>query len=322
MTATDFEFVYINSLPPPKKKTWRRLVIFLISLAVIFFSIDLAAASWYVYKINTSKSPIKSIQSSLVTANPVAIFAKSTPAPTNNLDEVKNSIATVVNLYPDLNLGVSFINIKDGKRTDIGGNQIFEGGSTTKVLIAALLLSQVEQGKHTLDQPLDGSTAGERMQQMINRSDNDAWVSLMNFIGFKYQKPFEKSLGISSYDEVTNKFDSNDMALLLYKLYSGQLLNPANTKLLLSYMQKTNNEELIPKAVPVGVTVYHKYGKYDNALHDGAIIDDGHSPFVLVIFTDLKDTTKPDSYAQRVAVFHEIVQAVDYAVASPSAKLK
>lgn len=47
------------------------------------------------------------------------------------------------------------------------------------------------------------------------------------------------------------------MAHLLAELSEGRLLNQEHTAQLLSYMQDTNYEDLIPAAVPAGVTVFH-----------------------------------------------------------------
>ncbi len=44
------------------------------------------------------------------------------------------------------------------------------------------------------------------------------------------------------------------MALVLTKLFTGQLLTPSNTAQLLAYMQDTNNEELIPAASGPGIS--------------------------------------------------------------------
>jgi hypothetical protein len=112
------------------------------------------------------------------------IVPSPVPLTTNNLN-LKNSIQKVIDIYPQLNLGVSFIDLVRGERVDINGNKIFNGASTTKVLIACLLLSRVEAGKISLDQTVDDKTISEHLRLMINKSDNDSWESLMKFIGFQ-----------------------------------------------------------------------------------------------------------------------------------------
>ena len=146
---------------------------------------------------------------------------------------------------------------------------------------------------------------------MINQSDNNDWETLMQFIGFQYQASYAKSININSYDVMNNRINPNDMSLLLQKLYTGKLLNQQDTNLLLSYMQHTNNDSLIPPAVPSGIKVYHKYGSFNGNLHDTAIIDNGKNPFILTIYSSTKSGAL--SYQQKVSAFHNIVSAVENA---------
>ena len=228
---------------------------------------------------------------------------------TLSTSKIKDAIETVINNYPQLSFGISFIDLNTGSRVDVNGNQIFTAASTTKVLIACLLLSQVEAGKYSLSQSLDGSTIQVQLQQMINQSSNDSWESLMNFMGFQYQKPYAEKIGVTTYDVANNRISPNDMSSILAQLYQGKLLNPNNTKLLLSYMQHTNNDELIPPEIPQGVAFYHKYGSFEGNLHDTAIVDNGINPFVLTIFTSTRSGFL--TYSQRIMAFHQIVKAVE-----------
>ena len=101
------------------------------------------------------------------------------------------------------------------------------------------------------------------------------------------------------------------MAHLLAELSEGRLLNQEHTEQLLSYMQDTNDEDLIPAAVPDTVTVFHKYGLLDDELHDAAILSSAEGSYVLVVYTkgaDLSDVP------QRTAVIHEITEAVTAAL--------
>ena len=255
--------------------------------------------------------PVSTDTPILTSATPIPI---PSPAPISSLPQlsnIQNFIQTVISSYPQLTWGVSFIDLNSKNVTNINGNKVFTGASTTKVLIACLLLSQVEAGKYNLDKSINGATLKQLLQKMINQSDNDAWTALMNFIGFQYQRPYAQRIGIYSYDVVNNRIDPNDMALLLEQLYTGKLLNQQDTNLLLSYMQHTNNDDLIPPAVPNSIKVYHKYGSFNNDLHDAAIIDNGKNPFVLTIYSSTGSGTL--SYAQRVSVFHKIVTAVENA---------
>jgi beta-lactamase class A len=291
--------------------------IFLLFLLVsVVTGIILLGLAWYdshnPAAQEISKTSIESIP--VLNDTPFPTIAIPNPISTSPLPQllnIQNSIQTVISSYPQLTWGVSFIDLNSKNVTNINGNKVFTGASTTKVLIACLLLNQVEAGKYNLDKSLNGATLKQLLQKMINQSDNDAWTALMNFIGFQYQQPYAQSIGIYSYDVVNNRIDPNDMALLLEQLYAGKLLNPQDTSLLLSYMQHTNNDDLIPPAVPNGVKIYHKYGSFNNDLHDAAIIDNGKNPFILTIYSSTGSGTL--SYTQRVGVFHKIVTAVENA---------
>ena len=269
---------------------------------------------WYDSYSSTAREISKISVNNIPILTDTPIPTSITPSPTSTLPQIsniQNYIQAAISSYPQLNWGISFIDLNSKAITNVNGNKLFSAASTTKVLIACLLLNQVEAGKYNLEKDLNGTTLKQLLQKMINQSDNDAWTTLMNFIGFKYQQPYAQSIGIYSYDVVNNRIDPNDMGLLLEKLYTGKLLNPQNTKLLLSYMQHTNNDDLIPPAVPSGVKVYHKYGSFNGDLHDAAIIDNGKNPFILTIYSSTGSGTL--SYTQRVSIFHSIVTAVENA---------
>jgi beta-lactamase class A len=102
-----------------------------------------------------------------------------------------------------------------------------------------------------------------------------------------------------------NTMSPASMALLLSKLYAGTLLNKQHTQALLSYMLNTNNETLIPAALPKNYTTYHKYGDLDDELHDAAIIVHGNQKFAVVIYTKGSGLV-----ATRTKLIHEVTQAI------------
>lgn len=84
--------------------------------------------------------------------------------------------------------------------------------------------------------------------------------------------------------------------------YEGKLLNQSDTNLLLSNMQNTNNETLIPPVIPSGAVIYHKYRAIDdnddgnNYLHDTSIIKLANGrAFALSVYTSWPDTGSDNS---------------------------
>src|SRR6478609_8275601 len=155
---------------------------------------------------------------------------------------------------------------------------------STAVNPTAAYYHLVETGAASLDDPLGSYTAGFQLREMIQQSDNDSWSLIMDAVGHEELTEYAATLGVT-YDPETNTLTPAEMATIVAPLYSGSLLNPADTAQLLSYMQDTNYETLIPAAVPAGITVFHKYGLLGDELHDAAVLARGDTAYALVIYT-------------------------------------
>jgi len=214
-------------------------------------------------------------------------------------------IDSVIDKYSGISTSVCLIDLNTGCTIHAGVQAEFTAASTTKVITAAYFLNLVEQGKASLNTTIGGSSASSLLRQMINQSDNTAWRGLKSWMGYDNVEAYAHQIGLSSFAVYDNTIAPTDDALLLQKLYQGQLLNAGDTALLLSYMQDTNNEDLIPAALSDGATVYHKYGLLNDNLHDTAIIKHGDQALVLVIYTDGSDSS---SY-QQVTLIHQITQS-------------
>jgi beta-lactamase class A len=241
-----------------------------------------------------------------------AISALDVSSPSQNgLPAVRAAITQVSEDHPDIIFGVSVIDLQTNQRTDLGGDQSFIAASTTKLIAASLLLKRVEDGSLHLDDPLGYDTVQYQLEQMVNQSNNDSWAFVNDLLTLSGEEDYAKSIGLTSFTTSTNSVSPNDMALLLKKLYDGELLNKEHTDLLLSYMQNTNEDGLISAAVTNGATVYHKYGELDDNVHDIAIIDDGSHPYVLAIYTNGQGYQDYDLRAQMI---QEMTKAVGNAI--------
>lgn len=203
-------------------------------------------------------------------------------------------------------IGVALIDLSDGVVHQYGVQQAFVAASTAKVLAAAAYYHLVETGAASLDEPMGDWTAGFQIKEMIQDSDNDSWSLIMDAVGHQDLSDYAESIGVS-YDPEANTLTPAEMAEVLAGLYSGKLLDPDDTAQLLSYMQDTNYESLIPAAVPAGVTVFHKYGLLDGELHDAGILSKGGSTYALVIYTKGEDG---GDIPERTEVIHQLTQAV------------
>ena len=200
--------------------------------------------------------------------------------------------------------GVAIENIKTGNITTYGKTSQFDAASTEKVLSAVTYYHLVEQGSQSLDDMIGPYPASYQLKQMINQSDNDSWDAINDAVGGNDElQDYAQSIGLH-YNVDGNLMSAKDMATLLAKLYTGKLLNTDDTKQLLSYMQQTNDETLIPSVLPSGLTIYHKYGELNdgsvNVLHDASIVTDGSTAYAIVIYSDgdSDETARTDSIKQ------------------------
>jgi beta-lactamase class A len=233
-----------------------------------------------------------------------------TPVPTPGAGKVDAGLDSAISGIIDANggyqIGVALIDLSDGAVHEYGVKEAFVAASTAKVLAAAAFYHLVESGKASLDDQLGDWTAGFQLREMIQDSDNDSWSLIMGAVGHQELTDYAAALGVG-YDPQNNTLTPAEMAGILSALYSGTLLDTDHTAQLLSYMQDTNNETLIPAAVPADIGVFHKYGLLDDELHDAAILSRGASTYALVIYT--KGDGEED-IPQRTEIIHELTRAV------------
>lgn len=222
--------------------------------------------------------------------------------------KLQADIQAVITAHPNLTIGVGVVDVSSGAKVSAGSSAPFVGASTTKVITALAYLKNVESGRASLSQKLAGYPAEWQLKQMLNQSNNASWMVLSDKVGLAQLQAYSRSVGLSSYDVKDNSVTALEDASLLAQLQQGKLLNESNTGLLLSYLQKTNNEDMIPFALTRGATVYHKYGQLDGYIHDTAIITSRNRTFTLSIYTTGADG---NDYLSRVQVIREITRAVE-----------
>jgi len=240
---------------------------------------------------------------SAVTAPAPAVPAPAVPDPTvpaaaTKPAEVPAAAVAVPAIGPELDsqiggiiaanrgyaLGVALIDLSDGVVHGYGVQGNFVAASTAKILAASAYYHLVETGRASLTAPMGASTAGAQIRQMVQQSNNDSWALILSAVGYRRLTEYAASIGIT-YDCTVNLLTPAEMARTLQLLYTGQLLNARNTAQLLSYMQHTNYETLIPPAVPPGISVFHKYGLLFGNLHDASVLVKDGRGFVFVVYT-------------------------------------
>lgn len=241
------------------------------------------------------------------TSRGIDTFANSAPFDAG-LDA---AIDAIIDDNSQYQVGVALMATAGGDLHQYGVEEPFEAASTAKILTAAAYYHLVEEGSASLDDPLGAFTSEFQIQAMVQDSNNESWSLLMDAVGLSELSEYAASIDIT-YDPEVNTLSTAHMAHMLAELFEGRLLDQEHTEQLLSYMQDTNYEHLIPAAVPDGVTVFHKYGLLDDELHDAGILSMSAGSFVLVVFTkgaDLSDVP------ERTVLIQDITKAVFAALA-------
>ena len=202
-------------------------------------------------------------------------------------------------------MGVVLADTHGGEPRSYGDGTEFVAASSAKIITAAAYYHLGETGEKSLDVPLGSYDAAFQLKAMVNASSNDAWLLLMQDIGYPKLIEYAASIGIS-YDPEQNLLTPAEMAEVLKQLSTGKLMNAEHTEELLGYMQQTNNERLIPAAVGPDITVQHKYGELEGYVHDAALLSSGERSYALTIYTWGEDGESEE----RLAVIHSLADVV------------
>jgi beta-lactamase class A len=222
--------------------------------------------------------------------------------------KLQTAIDTLLAQYPEFDTSVAITDIQTGKSYQYGETANYKAASVTKLITATAYLRAVETGDASLDSTVGGSSAQDQIEKMIVDSDNTAWASLNAVLANQGLQDYADSIRLTSYDATANTISTSDVALLLTKIYKGQLLNNIHTGLLLGYMKSAGLRDYIPAAITDGITVYHKAGWLEDRYNDAAILDDGQHQYALVIFSKSNSETYYSQKGQ--ALFHSITHIV------------
>jgi len=247
------------------------------------------------------------IHDSLVRHTAAASSRQAAAAAQEALAQLGSTVNAVIDDSNSTDVSVALINIDTGTAHDYGVRGPMIGASTTKVLTAVTYMDQVEHGKASLYQKINGIKASSLLYGMLNQSNDDDWVDLNYYLTYPVITAYANAHGWTAYKWASNSMSTANEAALLTQLYTHKLLNTANTNFILNALQNTNNEDLIPPALPASATVYHKYGEYATSLHDAAIITNEGKSYALVIYTAGKDRL---DYRAQQAIIQQITKAV------------
>jgi beta-lactamase class A len=216
-------------------------------------------------------------------AQPVA--AASSPS-LSTLEQQLSSI--VANKSADV--GIAALDLNSGDTVSIKGNTPFPMASTVKVAVAALYLAQVDHGRRSLDDTINGQSARSLMRRMLIHSDNRAtdillndlggpravhdWLQDNGMTGLRVDRNISQLL--RSKRDLWDRRDSSTpvaMVELLRRIYKAELIKPESRNYLLDLMAQCQTGRNRMKALlPYGTPVEHKTGTLDGLTDDVGFI--------------------------------------------------
>lgn len=118
-------------------------------------------------------------------------------------EELDDAIQQILAANADFRIGVALGDVQSGEVRLYGDVSTYLAASTAKVLTAVAYYRLVESGDLELDEPLGNYTAAFQLESMINSSNDDSWLLLMDEIGFPRLIQYAASIGIT-YDPTQN----------------------------------------------------------------------------------------------------------------------
>jgi beta-lactamase class A len=200
-------------------------------------------------------------------------------------------------------VGIAALDLTTGQSLSIKGDTPFPMASTVKVAIAALYLAQVDHGRRSLDDTINGVSARSLMRRMLIHSDNratdillkdlggptavHAWLQQNNIRGLRVDRTIAQLLA-DKRDLWDRRDSATPMAMveLLRRIYSAELIKPKSRNYLLDIMAECETGKNRIKALLPGVPVEHKTGTLNGLSDDVGFITmpDGHR-IAVAIFT-------------------------------------
>src|SRR3954451_9321425 len=106
---------------------------------------------------------------------PLLAFAAqpAAAASTANLSSLEQQLGSLV-ANTSADVGIAALDLNTGETVSIKGDTAFPMASTVKVAVAALYLAQVDNGRRSLDDTINGQSARSLMARMLIHSDSRA----------------------------------------------------------------------------------------------------------------------------------------------------
>jgi beta-lactamase class A len=258
------------------------------------------------------------------TAQPAAATgAASSP----DLKQLEQQLGLLV-AAKSADVGIAALDLNTGESISIKGNTPFPMASTVKVAIAALYMAQVDRGRRSLDDTIDGVPVRRLMSKMLIHSDNHAadvlfkdvggpdavqeWLTDNGVKGVRVDRTIAQLLRAKR--DLWDPRDSSTpkaMVELLRRIYKAELIKPKSRNYILDLMaQCQTGKNRMKSLLPAGTPVEHKTGTLNGLSDDVGFITmpDGHR-IVVAIFAR-GGSNRPRTIAEAARVIYDGFKAV------------
>jgi beta-lactamase class A len=259
-------------------------------------------------------------------------IAASSPS----LSSLEQQLASLVS-NTSADVGIAALDLSTGETVSIKGNTPFPMASTVKVAVAALYLAQVDHGRRSLDDTINGVSARRLMRRMLVHSDNRATDVLLNDLGGpRAVHDWLQDNGISglrvdrniadllrSKRDLWDRRDSSTpvaMIDLLSRIYKAELIKPESRNYLLDLMAQCQTGRNRMKALlPFGTPVEHKTGTLDGLTDDVGFITlpDGRRVAVAIFARGGRDRPRTIAESAR-AIYDGFKSVIAWPFGSPA----
>jgi beta-lactamase class A len=234
-------------------------------------------------------------------------------------------------------VGIAALDLKTGEMISVRGDQPFPMASTVKVAIAALYLAQVDHGRRSLDDTINGQSARSLMARMMIHSDNRAtdilladlggpqavhkWLRDNGVTGLRVDRNIAQLL--RDKRDLWDRRDSSTpkaMVDLLRRIYRAELIKPESRNYLLDLMAQCQTGKNRMKALlPFGTPVEHKTGTLNGLTDDVGFVTlpDGHRVAVAIFARGGSDRPRTIAEAAR-AIYDGFTKVLTWPFGAPA----
>lgn len=240
-----------------------------------------------------------------------------------------------------IDVGLVAYDWQTGETVSYNADELFVTASIYKLYVAYGVLSAVDSGEISLDDPLEINdeapdiilddttvTVGECLNEMITASSNTCGRALGEYIGWeklddRLQSEGYENTEVYAYrngEEYSHQVTTAaDVGLLLQRLYDGELLSAESTELFQTHLRAQEVNDSLPAGLPDGMTFEHKTGLLDteewgNYSHDVGVLRHGDRQVMIVALTGGWTGTIEDTIAEAPTAFGELGQRIAHAI--------